>query len=306
MMRKLGPTVLMGLVLFAGALLTGAWTEDEKAPPAATLVDTKDCATCHQAAVGGMKHTIHATLEKGCVSCHEAGASAEHMKSQMEGGSVRGPAIEKLSADKVDQTCLTCHDKGRQANHAGGVHSRRNVSCASCHSVHASRSTKALLKTARDSETCFTCHQTIRGKNMRASHHPVREGRMECASCHDAHDSTSPKMVSAAYVNEKCLECHTEKRGPFLWEHAPVRENCLNCHDPHGSHHEKLLVAKQPFLCQRCHLNTRHPGTLYDGRQTIVGASLPTVSNRAVERSCKNCHQSVHGGNAPSGPYFGR
>jgi hypothetical protein len=75
-------------------------------------------------------------------------------------------------------------------------------------------------------------------------------------------------MVSASWVNEKCLECHTEKRGPFLWEHAPVRENCLNCHDPHGSNHDKL--------------------------------------HRAIEHSCKNCHQNVHGSNAPSGPYLGR
>jgi DmsE family decaheme c-type cytochrome len=126
---------------------------------------------------------------------------------------------------------------------------------------------------------------------------------MNCASCHDPHDSTKPKMVSAESINEKCLTCHTEKRGPFLWEHAPVRENCLNCHDPHGSNHEKLLAAKQPFLCQRCHLNTRHPGTLYDLRNTVTGAN---VTNRAVEHACKNCHQNVHGTNAPSGPYLGR
>jgi hypothetical protein len=25
-----------------------------------------------------------------------------------------------------------------------------------------------------------------------------------------------------------------------------------------------------------------------------------------VEHACKNCHQNVHGGNAPSGPYLGR
>ena len=91
-------------------------------------------------------------------------------------------------------------------------------------------------------------------------------------------------MISADWVNEKCLECHTEKRGPFLWEHAPVRENCLNCHDPHGSNHDKMLVAKQPYLCQRCHLNTRHPGTLYDGQNTVGGGLL---SNRAVEHACR-------------------
>ena len=106
------------------------------------------------------------------------------------------------------------------------------------------------------------------------------------------------------WTNELCLQCHTEKRGPFFWEHAPVRENCLNCHNPHGSNHDKLLVSQQPWLCQRCHLNTRHPGTVYTGIN--AAGDKPTASNRAVEHACKNCHQNVHGGNAPSGPYLGR
>jgi DmsE family decaheme c-type cytochrome len=111
-------------------------------------------------------------------------------------------------------------------------------------------------------------------------------------------------MIRADWTNELCYQCHTEKRGPFLWEHAPVREDCLNCHNPHGSNHDKLLQAKLPYLCQRCHLNTRHPGTFYDGAN--AGNSIGTASNRAIEHACKNCHQAIHGSNAPSGPYLGR
>jgi DmsE family decaheme c-type cytochrome len=290
------------------ALAAAGWArsaEETKAPPT-PAVDTAACLSCHDAAASGMKHTPHASLEQACVSCHDANKAAEHMSAQIDGKSVPGPTLKKLTAENLDATCLKCHDKGHQANFSGGVHERRNVSCVSCHSVHEPKSPKAQLKMASQSETCFQCHQTIRGKTMRSSHHPIREGRMECASCHDPHDSTSPKMISAAYVNEKCLECHTEKRGPFLWEHAPVRESCLNCHDPHGSNHDKLLVAKQPFLCQRCHLSTRHPGTLYDARNSTAGATVAAVSNREVEHSCRNCHVNIHGSNAPSGEYLGR
>ncbi len=273
--------------------------------PAAALAafGVGDCLSCHEKAGKGMAGTAHSRLEMKCASCHQ-GDLAEHLKSVTENGEP-GPmvSIKKMKADEVNQTCLGCHDKARQANWGGGAHEKRGLSCVSCHSVHAFQSTKAQLKKSRDSETCFTCHTQIRAKGMRVSHHPVREGAMDCASCHDAHDGTKPKMISAESVNEKCLSCHTEKRGPFLWEHAPVRENCLSCHDAHGSNHEKLLTAKQPYLCQRCHLNTRHPGTLYDGTNTLAGRS---VSNRAVEHACKNCHQNVHGGNAPSGPYLGR
>jgi len=127
---------------------------------------------------------------------------------------------------------------------------------------------------------------------------------MTCGSCHNPHDGSRPKMIKAEWNNELCLQCHTEKRGPFFWEHAPVRENCLNCHNPHGSNHDKLLVSQQPWLCQRCHLNTRHPGTVYTGIN--AAGAKPTASNRAVEHACKNCHQNVHGGNAPTAPYLGR
>jgi DmsE family decaheme c-type cytochrome len=297
---------LAGAFLLAVSMAGWARAADEAKGPPGPAVDTKECLTCHEPAATGMKHTPHAALEQSCVACHDAGKAAAHMAGQIEGNDVPGPSLKKVAAASLDATCLKCHDKGHQANFTGGVHERRNVSCVSCHSVHAPKSPKAQLKLASQSETCFTCHQTIRGKTMRTSHHPVREGRMECTSCHDPHDSTSPKMITAGYVNEKCLECHTEKRGPFLWEHAPVRENCLNCHDPHGSNHDKMLVAKLPFLCQRCHLSTRHPGTLYDARNTVVGASLSAVSNRSAEHACRNCHINIHGSNAPSGAYLGR
>jgi hypothetical protein len=35
------------------------------------------------------------------------------------------------------------------------------------------------------------------------------------------------------------MSCHAEKRGPFLWEHAPSVENCANCHEAHGSIHSR-------------------------------------------------------------------
>jgi DmsE family decaheme c-type cytochrome len=281
-------------------------------PARAADVDVGECQACHEKATGPLfMKSSHAGVELSCEACHKG--AGDHAKAQAEGKEGPGPSLKAMKTVELDDMCLGCHEKSRQAKWAGGVHERRGVSCASCHSVHDYKSTRGQLKTARDMDTCGSCHAAIRAKAQRTSHHPVREGKLDCASCHDPHDGTKPKMIQANWITEQCLTCHTEKRGPFLWEHAPVRENCALCHDPHGSNHDKLLVAKQPFLCQRCHLNTRHPGTLYDGGNTLAGGRLvatgpgqPTVSSRAVEHACKNCHQNVHGGNAPSGPYFGR
>jgi DmsE family decaheme c-type cytochrome len=264
--------------------------------------EAADCRGCHEDRLTLFDRTYHAGLEEGCFSCHKG--AEDHLKGRMEGEEPPGPSLENLSADDANAVCLSCHEASHHPTWEGSAHARRGVRCTDCHSVHSFESKQAQLKTATLSATCYECHKSIRAQGMRTSHHPVREGLMTCGDCHNPHDGSRPKMIKADWTNELCLQCHTEKRGPFLWEHGPVRENCLNCHNPHGSNHEKLLVAKQPYLCQRCHLNTRHPGSLYDGRN--AGTTVGSATNRAIEHACKNCHQNVHGGNAPSGPYLGR
>ena len=176
------------------------------------------------------------------------------------------------------------------------------MSCLSCHSVHSPKSEKAQLTKVTQVETCVRCHKQEVNKLRRSAHMPVREGKMECSSCHNPHGSTNVRMLREGNsVNESCVSCHAEKRGPFLCEHAVGRENCTTCHDPHGSNNERMLVAKQPMLCQRCHVHSRHPATVADSTQVLTNKS-----NRAVSRSCMNCHVAIHGSNHPSGKAFTR
>jgi DmsE family decaheme c-type cytochrome len=153
------------------------------------------------------------------------------------------------------------------------------------------------------SETCATCHRDIRVQFNKRSHMPLPEGQMTCADCHNPHGSTAPALLKTESVNETCYQCHAEKRGPFLFEHPPVRDNCLNCHTPHGSNQSTLLVSPVPFLCQQCHTTTRHPNDM----QTIssLGTGLHP-DERLMGRACLTCHAQVHGSNNPSGPRFHR
>jgi DmsE family decaheme c-type cytochrome len=113
---------------------------------------------------------------------------------------------------------------------------------------------------------------------------------MECDSCHNPHGTVTAKLIDAPTVNDKCLSCHAEKRGPFLWEHPPVTENCLNCHAPHGSVNPSMLTVAPPRLCETCHIDARHPAQAHDPQLRFV-----------IWRSCMNCHPQVHGSNHPSG-----
>jgi DmsE family decaheme c-type cytochrome len=307
------PRLVLALVGVVALLGGGVAFAQASAPPAAWT--PTDCQSCHEKALGPtFAHSKHAGLEQSCANCHENVAA--HVKGQMAGESnVPVPSVKKLSARQINTTCLKCHEKDNQANYQSSMHDRRNVACTSCHSVHSAKSAKAQLKTPRDADTCYTCHKSERAKSMRTSHHPVREGKLGCASCHNPHDGGRPKMLRADSVNELCYTCHTEKRGPFAFEHAPVREDCVSCHEPHGTNHKRLLVQKMPNLCWNCHLTgSGHFGS-GDNLSTEKGVTVaptgapsgfPTVNSRFVERSCRNCHVAIHGSNHPSGSFFVR
>jgi DmsE family decaheme c-type cytochrome len=303
---------MLVLTLAAVFVVLGSGMALAQTPTAAWSVT--DCQGCHEKALGtSFQHTKHAKLDQSCVQCHDN--VAEHAKAQLNGDKdAPSPSLKKLSATQINDKCLSCHEKAKQSNYLSSMHARRNVACSSCHSVHATKSEKALLKTKMDADTCFTCHKTERAKSMRTSHHPVREGKMGCSSCHNPHDGASPKLLKADSVNELCYKCHTEKRGPFAFEHAPVRDDCVICHDPHGSNHSRMVTQKLPTLCWNCHLSgSGHFGS-GDMRNTEKGgiqvapagapSGYPLVGSRFLERSCRNCHVAIHGSNSPSGNYF--
>ena len=268
------------------------------------FVGDDTCATCHESEAKGLHLTLHgkaqnvktpaAKANQSCESCHGPGQA--HVDT---GDKTKIKRFTAMSAKDVNGACLTCHTKSSHADFEGGMHAARNVSCATCHSVHSPKSERAQLKTITAGETCQTCHKQEAMKVKKSGHMPVREGKMDCTSCHTPHGSNNVRMLKTGNtLNETCASCHAEKRGPFLWDHAAGRENCASCHDPHGSNNDRMLVAKEPMLCQRCHVSSRHPATIYDGTQ------IAAASNRAIGRSCVNCHSQIHGSNHAAGNFF--
>jgi predicted CXXCH cytochrome family protein len=57
----------------------------------------------------------------------------------------------------------------------------------------------------------------------------VNEGLVKCTDCHDVHGTFGNNNIrSTADQNMICTKCHTETRGPFVFEHAAVKaEGCL-------------------------------------------------------------------------------
>ena len=297
------------LVIVLGALVV---TDAVAAPPGPEV-----CAGCHAPYVETFNLSIHGAKghprspanNGACANCHGDGTKHVEAGGGRGVGGIMNPASKSMPAEQKDRICLTCHEANRHlAFWDSGKHRKNDVSCSNCHSTHGSQ--ESLLKitnpqiapltnTSRvpQQEVCFGCHRDIRGLVMRPSHHPIVEGKVKCSSCHNPHGALSPAMVNAESIKELCTTCHADKRGPWMFEHAPVEESCLNCHNPHGSRSVKLLNEKVPNLCQDCHDAAQHPGTMYDA---TVGFTAASPNTRFLARSCMNCHNEIHGSNRPA------
>ena len=266
------------------------------APVEAHYIGAKVCLTCHTSQAAGFEKTLMGRIgktQKGkfdCENCHGPGSA--HAKA----GGGRGvggiisfrPEDQSRTAEENNAICLGCHEKGDRTYWNGSTHETRGLMCTNCHTVMKAVSRKRQLKTVFEPDTCFQCHKDRRAQMFRSSHMPLREDKMVCSDGHNPHGSFTEALLKKDSINDTCYTCHAEKRGPFLFEHLPVRENCDNCHDPHGSVNEYSLKMSRPRLCFECH-------------QAGHGQNAGINQGTTMGRACQNCHTNVHGSNSPAG-----
>jgi DmsE family decaheme c-type cytochrome len=241
----------------------------------------------------------------GCEGCH---GPAQHHIAEGGGKATIPRAFSLMEPPQVLDTCLDCHarDFGK-ANIRRSDHTFNGVVCTNCHSIHHSPTLKYLLA-KKQSEVCYGCHVNVRADFAMPFKHRVNEGFMQCTDCHNPHGSFAPdwrmaqepRMVQQGLLNEEpCLKCHVDKRGPFLYEHPPLRiEGCERCHNPHGSTNAKLLRRPVVFtLCLECHTGADNFGTRNNGI-----TALSSTHNMLDPRyqKCTLCHVRIHGSNSDS------
>ena len=237
----------------------------------------------------------------GCEGCH--GPGREHADSK--GKTPIARVFPKMAPEQVVETCLSCHVKDQsKANIEHSRHTESGVACTSCHSVHHSPEPKFLLA-KKQPDVCYTCHGDVRAQFSLPFKHRVNEGVVKCTDCHNPHGSYAPTWRMAARPalvdqrlgnEEPCVKCHADKRGPFVFEHAPARiDGCETCHSPHGSSNAKLLRRPVVFtLCLECHNGA--------GSSGIGGTGVPLQGNNhnlldPRFQRCVTCHVRIHGSN---------
>jgi len=245
----------------------------------------------------------------GCEGCH--GPAKAHIEAH--GGKTTIPRAFSLMEPKaVLDACLNCHaqDFGK-VNIRRSSHSLADVACTGCHSIHKAATPQFLLA-KKQIDVCYGCHNNVRAQFSMPFKHRVNEGFMVCTDCHNPHGAFAPswgmadrpRMVAQSLGNEEaCLKCHADKRGPFAYEHPPVRvEGCEICHTPHGSANAKLLARPVVYtLCLRCH-NGQPPFGSRNGGVTALSQTHNMLDPRY--QRCTVCHVRIHGSNSDG--YFFR
>jgi DmsE family decaheme c-type cytochrome len=266
------------------------------APAAASYVGAETCKTCHEDVYDGWEKTPHwkTTLDtkggpshQGCEGCH--GPGSEHIANPVDKSKIF--IFPNASTKEINDRCLTCHAGGTQhMNAINSVHSKNDVSCISCHSPHHAKEAEFLLIKSQP-ELCYSCHLQKKAEFDMPFHHRVNEGLVQCSDCHNVHGTVKPKQVRTSSTQDAiCFKCHTDKQGPFVYEHAPVKvDGCQSCHVTHGGPNPHMLkLSNVNLLCLQCHTTSSF--------SSAPGA--PSFHNQAsFFQSCILCHSQIHGSN---------
>lgn len=265
----------------------------------ATYVGNDRCLSCHQDADHADPRGLHRRYldpdkvpepeRRGCEGCH--GPGSIHAAGTW-------PAITnpgRLAPRALTALCTSCHEVrtriGYAEDHYSG-HASRGVACLSCHKGHKPADGDHFLR-HEPNRLCAGCHASVASQFSLRSRHPlkmegvhptfsVREGKVRCIDCHEG-KSVLEDLPRSDPGAGKCLECHPNTRGPFLFPHdaggREVSDGCITCHLPHGSPNRHLLRATDRGLCITCH------------NDQIVG-HFPGPSCTTM-----GCHSEIHGSN---------
>jgi predicted CXXCH cytochrome family protein len=234
------------------------------------------CISCHQDKAKG--RFVHATTDKGCLSCHEVRV-------------IKDLTRIKLITPSPLKLCLQCHRDKDATQMKGQVHAPAVRDCLECHDPHTSATKNELRKpisgSSKAENLCLDCHQTGMDVAKGGSRHEALD--LGCDTCHTTHkggDRSSPQFAFHLTKSSPalCLDCHDAADAALIRAHQGQpfgKSDCVSCHDPHQSARPKLMQAflHPPFgekLCDVCHEPAK------DGRVVLA--------EKNVKALCAGCH----------------
>jgi len=266
------------------------------------------CTTCHdnKKATDSNNH-LHAPVAVDCLRCH----TPHHSENK---------ALLKMteSGGKESNLCLKCHTIGLDTPEKGSRHAALDMGCDTCHVTHKTGPGNTLELqfhlTKAAPGLCIDCHD-VKDSALIAKHKNQPFGTADCTSCHDPHQSKSPKLMQAyvhppfadgcdtcheapqdgkvkltqATAKALCSMCHDEvakKIDTAKVPHMGAQGDCTDCHNPHAGRFPRFIRPDPVAVCDSCHAD-----------QLELRTSKP-VTHNPVSGQCSVCH-IPHGGDNP-------
>ncbi len=274
-----------------------------------TTTTAKLCLQCHSDKDAAQsKGHVHSPAVRDCVKCHDPHVSDN--KNQLLKPTSGATAKENL--------CLSCHNKGVDVPQGGSRHAALDMGCDACHVTHRTsdkgdrEATYHLTKNAP--ALCIDCHDT-KDANLAKTHQNQPFEKTDCVTCHDPHQSKSPKLMQAfvhapfeggkssceschqapkdgkvvltqASAKALCLTCHSDKAEQIekaKVQHPGAAGDCTDCHGPHAGKTPGFLKPDPVSACTNCHSDQAE---LHKKK---------VLHQPAFEQGCATCHEP-HGG----------
>ena len=250
--------------------------------------------TLHNLSISGPGLIKSATVSRVCVFCHTPhdAAPSGPLWNRQESGTTYLPyestTLQANPGQPLGQSrlCLACHD-GTVALGAlvNAPRSKANDLADTFLSGRAN-----LQSDLRDDHPIsFAYDAALQATNRELTHPnaielPLESSRVECTTCHDAHEAGNQPFLRKESLNGAlCTTCH-DRRGQTWdwatsshatstatprgatpwpgrkpeWRGATVAENaCFNCHTPHNAMMpQRLINDLEEDTCYRCHDGT--------------------------------------------------
>jgi len=272
----------------------------------AEYADKETCYECHDPQISSHIKALKASKHwdvnlksspvnnKECQSCH--GMSKAHTQAPTK----RQPEVSfgprwTSSIIVQNDTCLSCHEK--TATHKqwrSGIHSKKEVTCVTCHDVHVIEDPVRIKETQKD--VCTVCHKIqkhgIHNNKDKISINPP------CATCHNPHSNPLPTVMMLENRSKGCRSCHDFQE---MEKNITVSEKAKSYH---------RVMQKDDRTCVDCHKGVAHVdksnfGKLLTGGLTSMplGLFYPAQSDgdwlleehkgaQALRqgRNCRQCH----------------
>jgi predicted CXXCH cytochrome family protein len=270
------------------------------------------CLQCHgDKDASQIKGHVHSPAVRDCVKCHDPHVSDN--KNQLLKPASGATAKENL--------CLSCHNKGVNVPKEGSRHAALDMGCDTCHITHKTsdkgdRESKYHL-TKSAPALCVDCHDT-KDANLVKAHQNQPFEKADCLTCHDPHQSRSPKLMQAfvhapleggksscegchqapkdgkivltqASSKELCLTCHSDKAEQIAKakvQHPGAAGDCTDCHSPHAGKSQGMPKPDAVSVCLNCHSDQAEQHKKKHLHQPVF------------EQGCATCHQGHGSDNA--------